>query len=147
MIGTILSVFGTISALLSLVAIGAGVGGLSWVSARMIPGLSGLIASCVVGGMVVVGTGGAGFIKASDQCANQAKLNEERFARDRVQQELDASKAAGAVQDEVVKEMAATIHENQAAFARLDSVIAAHGTTDGCEIFADEWDIILNDLN
>ena len=86
MFASIIAIFGTLKALATMAALGAGVGGASWAAARLFPGMTGLIAACIIGGAVVIGTGGAGYFTATSNCANTAKLNELRFEKARVQQ-------------------------------------------------------------
>ena len=142
MFATIIGIFGTIKALLAMAALGAATGGASWVAARLFPGMGGLAAACVIGGAVVIGSGGAGFMTATSNCANQAKLNELRFEKARVEQELAAQKAAAVVQDEVLTEQAAKLEENAKVLGLLDEIIVGHADADECVLFPDELEAI-----
>ena len=142
MFGTIIAIFGTLKALLTMAALGAGVGGLSWGAARLIPGFTGLIAACVLGGAVVIGTGGAGYFTATSNCANEARLNELRFEKARLEQKLEVERAAAAVQDEVLREQAATLEDNAKVLDKLDEVIASHADDTECVLHPDELEIL-----
>jgi len=142
MFGSIIAIFGTIKALLTMAALGAGVGGLSWCAARIIPGLSGLVIACVVGGAVVIGTGGAGYFTATSNCADQAKFNALQLEKAKVEQQLEVERSAAAVQDEVLAEQAETLAENEKVLDKLQAAIASHEGDAECVLHPDELEAI-----
>ena len=142
MFGTIIAIFGTLKALLTMAALGAGVGGLSWAAARMIPGFTGLVVACVLGGAVVIGTGGAGYFTATSNCADAAKLNQLKFEKARLQQELDAAIATAEVQDEIVMEQQEVLEDNAKILGRLNDLVSAHKDDTECVLYPDELEAI-----
>ena len=139
----LLGIFGTIKAILTMLALGAGVGAVSWAAGKFIPGLwTSFIIACALGAAVVTGTGGAGYFKAADQCANEARLNEMRFENARLEQELEAAKAAAAVQDDVLAEQAHTLADNEAVLDKLRAAISNHADDDECVLNPDELEAI-----
>ena len=138
----IIAIFGTIKALLTLLALGAGTGLISWGAARLLPGLTGLVAACVLGGAVVIGTGGAGYLTATSNCANEAKLSELRFEKARLQQELDVAKESAAIQDRVVAEQQGVLESNAKVLGKLNDLVSAHKDDTECVLFPDELEAI-----
>lgn len=110
--------------------------------ARMIGGLSGLGAGAVLCTAIIIGTGAMTDIGGSRDCATRMELQRLETEKRKLQQELDAEKAANTHQDVVIADQQERLEANEKVMDELEKIVDSHAGDSDCAIYADELQII-----